>query len=242
MPRSTRTAREPVAIGRGVDRISALSRSGWWPHPSIREPMPLTVGVQTARDSLQGRPSRDLTSSESVRECAGVSLDEAQLRGSQRIRTRGSHRRAARDRSLPYAPRSPVPRRPRVRPLVLRCPPQRARPVVVECDVDAIVADCTTNRVGNGASWCWPSKRAAIRWSNANAFQANRPRGRRDAATRSNVRRRSAQLGRCMKCSKRAIDQRRGHLREIAHIAFSQIELDPGFGRTVSRLLEHRRG
>ena len=45
------------------------------------------------------------------------------------------------------------------------------------------------------------------------------------------------------KCSKRAIDQRRGHLeREIAHIAFSQIELDPGFGRTVSRLLEHRRG
>jgi hypothetical protein len=49
---------------------------------------------------------------------------------------------------------------------------------------------------GTGFCWCWPSSRAAMWWSKAKAFQANRPPGWSDAATLSKVRRRSAQVGR----------------------------------------------
>ena len=82
-------------------------------------------------------------------------------------------------------------------PFVLCCPPHGAPTSVVEEDVDPVVAHRVFDRVRNRRSCRWPSRRAAMWWSKANAFQAKRPSGCSYAATRSNVRRRSAQVGKC---------------------------------------------
>lgn len=78
-------------------------------------------------------------------------------------------------------------------PSVVRHPPGRASGAGLADDVDPGVVHPVAHGVEVGVCWALPSMDAAIWWSKAKAFQANRPSGRSEAATRSKVRRRPSQ-------------------------------------------------
>ena len=73
--------------------------------------------------------------------------------------------------------------------------------------------------------------------------QANRPSGRSEAATRSNARRRSAQVGSVQQRAERAVDQcRRLVEMEVPHVGLTEVEFHAGCDGAEAGLLEHRGG
>ena len=86
---------------------------------------------------------------------------------------------------------------------------------------------------GTGSSWCSPSRRAAIWWSKAKAFRANRPPGRSEAATRSKCG--GGRPGRPVQQRAEGAVNQPGRLIEgqVAHITLAQVELHARPGRAA---------
>jgi hypothetical protein len=95
---------------------------------------------------------------------------------------------------------------------------------------------------GTGCSWRAPSRRQAIRWSKAVAFQANRPAGLQRGGDPLE---RAAQVSpgrQVQQGSERAVNEP-GRLLEgqIADVTLAQVEVHAGLGGAGKRLGEHRR-